>query len=84
MAELDIRSHILVPEHILLADDERESVLEKYQISIDNLPKIRIKDPAIRNLGTAESPIVPGDIIKIVRRSPTAGTAIAYRVVVQR
>lgn len=84
MAELDIRSHILVPEHILLADDERESVLEKYQISIDNLPKILIKDPAIRNLGTAESPIVPGDIIKIVRRSPTAGTAIAYRVVVQR
>ena len=84
MAELDIRSHTLVPEHILLVDEERESVLEKYQISIDNLPKILIADPAIRYLGTEERPIVPGDIIKIVRRSPTAGIAIAYRVVVQR
>jgi DNA-directed RNA polymerase subunit H len=84
VAELDIRSHSLVPEHILLADDERQSVLEKYQISIDNLPKILISDPAIRFLGTDERPIVPGDIIKIVRKSHTAGTAIAYRVVVQR
>lgn len=84
MAELDIRSHTLVPEHILLADEERQSVLEKYQISIDNLPKILITDPAIRFIGTEERPIVPGDVVKILRKSPTAGIAIAYRVVVQR
>ena len=84
MAELDIRSHTLVPEHILLADEERQSVLERYQISIDNLPKILITDPAIRFIGTEERPIVPGDVVKISRKSPTAGIAIAYRVVVQR
>ena len=84
MAELDIRSHILVPEHILLSEEEREQVLDTYQIQIDNLPKILITDPAIQELGTGDHSIQPGDVVKILRRSPTAGTAIAYRVVVQR
>lgn len=84
MAELDIRSHILVPEHILLTDEERDIVLDKFQIMIDNLPKILITDPVIQNLGTEETPVKSGDVVKIVRKSPTAGTAIAYRVVVQR
>ena len=84
MAELNIRSHTLVPEHILLTDDERQSVMDKYQISIDNLPKILIADPAVKYLGTEERPIVPGDVVKIIRKSATAGFAIAYRVVVQR
>ncbi len=84
MAELDIRSHTLVPEHILLTDEERQSVMEKYQISIDNLPKILITDPAIQYLGTEERQIAPGDVVKITRKSATAGFAIAYRVVVQR
>lgn len=84
MAELDIRSHSLVPKHILLSEEEKESILEEYQISIDNLPKILITDPAIRLLGTPDQPVQPGDVVKIIRRSATAGTAIAYRVVVQR
>ena len=83
MAELDIRSHSLVPEHILLSEEEKRSILEKYQISIDNLPKILITDPAILLLGTPDRPVKPGDVMKIIRRSPTAGTAIAFRVVVQ-
>jgi DNA-directed RNA polymerase subunit H len=84
VAELDIRSHILVPEHILLSEEERDSVLEKFQIMIDNLPKILITDPAICNIGTEENPLKPGDVVKIIRKSPTAGSAVAYRVVVQR
>ena len=84
MAELDIRSHSLVPIHILLSEEEKSSILEEYQISIDNLPKILITDPAIRLLGTPDQPVQPGDVVKIIRRSATAGTAIAYRVVVQR
>jgi len=84
VAELDIRSHTLVPEHILLTEEERLSILAEYQITIDNLPKILISDPVIRLLGTEDNPIQPGDVIKIIRKSPTAGTAIAYRVVVQR
>ena len=84
MAELDIRSHKLVPEHILLADEERQAVLKRYQIMIDNLPKILITDPVIRLMGTPERPVNPGDVVKIIRKSPTAGTAIAYRVVVKR
>ena len=84
MAELDIRSHILVPEHILLTDEERNYVLDTYQIKIDNLPKIQLMDPVVQSLGTEERPIKPGDVVKIIRMSATAGTAIAYRVVVQR
>ncbi len=84
MAELDIRSHTLVPEHILLSEEEKRSILDKYQISIDNLPKILITDPVVRLMGTPEEPVKPGDVIKIIRKSPTAGTAIAYRIVVKR
>jgi len=84
VAELDIRSHSLVPIHILLSEEEKNSILEEYQISIDNLPKILVTDSAIRLLGTPDQPVKPGDVIKIIRRSATAGTALAYRVVVQR
>lgn len=84
MAELDIRSHYFVPEHILLTEEEKNSLLEKYQIFIENLPKILITDPVIRLLDTPERPIKPGDVVKIIRNSPTAGQAVAYRVVVRR
>ena len=84
MAELDIQFHTMVPEHTILSDEDKQSVLDQYKITIDNLPKILITDPAIKHRGTEEKPLMPGDVVKIVRKSPTAGTAIAYRVVVQR
>jgi len=42
------------------------------------LPKIFSTDPAIRHLNVKK-----GDVIKITRKSPTAGETIYYRVVIE-
>lgn len=73
----DIRKHILVPEHVKLSEKEKKELLERYHISLKELPKIRKKDPAIEHLDAKE-----GDIIKIIRKSPTAGEAVFYRGVI--
>ena len=89
--KFNILEHELVPEHILLSEEEAEQVLAKLNIKRDQLPKIRKTDPAIRNLektlkddgsNTTYGPINPGRVIMVVRRSKTAEEFVAYRVVV--
>jgi len=70
--------NILVPKHEVLSDKEAERLLELYNVTRDKLPKIRKDDPALRGLGAKV-----GDIIKITRKSPSAGTAFYYRVVIE-
>jgi DNA-directed RNA polymerase subunit H (RpoH/RPB5) len=69
--------HILVPEHKKLNEDESEKILKKYNVSKKQLPRISIKDPAINELDPKR-----GDIIEIIRESPTIGKSHFYRVVV--
>ena len=76
--KIDVLKHELVPEHIILSDKEAKEVLEKYNVSIDQLPKIFDTDPVVRAIGAK-----PGQIIKIIRRSPTAKKSTAYRVVIE-
>ncbi|MHA1409639.1 MAG: DNA-directed RNA polymerase subunit H [Candidatus Odinarchaeia archaeon] len=76
----NILDNELVPEHIVLSEKEAEEVLEKLKIKASQLPKIFINDPALKALGQE---IKPGTIIKIIRKSPTAGNAVAYRVVIE-
>ena len=74
---IDVSSHILVPKHLLLTKEEADEVLEKYRIKPHQLPYIKHADPAIRDIKAQV-----GDIVKIVRRSNTAGEAIVYRYVI--
>ena len=76
--KIDVLKHELVPEHIILSDKEAKEVLKKYNVSIDQLPRIFDTDPVVRAIGAK-----PGQIIKIIRRSPTAKKSIAYRVVIE-
>lgn len=73
---IDITKHELVPKHELLTEEEKEELLKRYGVTITQLPRILISDPAIRGLNAKV-----GDIIKITRYSPTAGKSIYYRVV---
>ncbi|MEA2037135.1 MAG: DNA-directed RNA polymerase subunit H [Nanoarchaeota archaeon] len=73
----DVRKHILVPEHTKLNEKEKKELLNKYKISLKELPKIGKKDAAISHLDVKE-----GDVIKVTRNSPTAGEAIFYRGVI--
>ena len=74
--KLKIENHILVPKHSKLSDKDKKELLEQYQITLKELPKIMKKDPSIKDLG-----VKTGDIIKIVRKSVTAGEAVFYRCV---
>jgi DNA-directed RNA polymerase subunit H len=76
--KFDVLKHELVPEHIVLSDKEAEEVLKKYNVTIDQLPKIFDTDPVVRAIGAK-----PGQIIKIIRKSPTAKKSVAYRVVIE-
>jgi hypothetical protein len=52
--------------------------LEKYEIRPDQLPRILANDPAVLSAGAK-----PGQILKIIRKSPTAKYATAFRLVVE-
>ncbi len=77
MSKFRLQDHILVPEHILLSDEEAEEVLKTLGVRKEQLPKIRADDPVAKEIGAK-----PGQIVKIIRESPTAGRSIAYRLVI--
>ena len=77
--KIDVLSHVLVPKHIVLDSNEAKEVLEKYRIKPYQLPYIRMSDPVARALDAQ-----PGDIIKIIRESATAGEATSYRYVIEQ
>jgi DNA-directed RNA polymerase subunit H (RpoH/RPB5) len=74
----DIFEHRLVPKHEILTPEEREKVLARYRVKPYQLPQIKASDPAAKAIGAK-----PGDILRIIRKSPTAGEHIAYRYVVE-
>ena len=70
----DAIKHILIPKHTKLGEKEKKELFETYSITIKDLPRIMSDDPAIAHLDAKH-----GDIIKIVRDSPTAGKTVFYR-----
>lgn len=74
MHKLNVSKHILVPKHIKISQKEKEVLFEKYNVTIKELPKIHKKDPALKGMD-----VKLGDIIKIIRESPTAKNYIFYR-----
>ena len=70
----------LVPKHVLLEDSEIEGILEPLNIIKEQLPKILLKDPALKAL---DQEAKPGDVVEIHRVSESAGSNLAYRVVVE-
>jgi len=71
-------NHVLVPKHEIMTKGEAEQVLEKYHCKAIELPLIFVSDPAIVGLG-----VKPGDMIKITRKSATAGESFYYRYVIE-
>ena len=69
--------HVLIPIHTKLSDKEKTALFEKYHITIRELPKIQAADPAIAHLDVKEN-----DVIRIDRKSTTAGNAVFYRGVI--
>jgi len=76
---IDITDHEAVPQHRKLEEDEIEEVLNKFEIEEQNLPKIERTDAALKQMD-----VEVGDVIEIVRESPTAGETTYYRYVIER
>lgn len=70
--------HILQPKHTKIDEKESEKVLEEYNISKSQLPKILSSDPALPEDCSV------GDLIKIERQDPKDKTkkSVYFRVVV--
>jgi len=75
--KFSVLKHVLVPEHILLSREEARRILKKMGIKPSQLPWMLASDPVAVELGAK-----PGDIVMIIRDSPTAGKAIAFRLVI--
>jgi DNA-directed RNA polymerase subunit H (RpoH/RPB5) len=71
---IDLFLHDLVPEHDIITEKEVAEVEKEYGISREQLPRIKAGDPAAKAIGAR-----PGDVIRIVRESETAGRHIVYR-----
>jgi len=72
-----IFDHDFVSKHELLTPEEKEKILEKYKMQPYQLPRINAYDPAIIAVGGK-----PGDIVRVIRKSQTAGKYVAYRYII--
>ena len=77
--KLNVLDHVMVPEHKIMSEGEVAQLLERYNITTEQLPKIYHDDPAVKEIGANAD-----DVIRIIRASHTAGRAEAYRLVVRR
>ena len=73
----ELLEHELVPMHEILEQKQVVELLKKYNATVNQLPKIRADDPIALAIKARK-----GNVLKITRKSPTAGESIYYRVVV--
>jgi len=74
----DIFEHALVPFHEILSEKEKKELLNQFKVKPYQMPQIRSGDPAVKAIGAQ-----PGDVLKITRKSTTAGEHVTYRYVVE-
>lgn len=74
----DIFEHALVPKHEILPLKEKQQLIAYYKVQPYQMPQITSTDPAVKVIGAK-----PGDVLRIIRKSPTAGEHVTYRYVVE-
>ena len=72
----NILNHSAVPKHDMLSADEIEDIFPDVDYDISQVPKIKVSDPVSEAIGAEE-----GQVLKITRKSETAGIFVTYRLV---
>lgn len=72
-----VTEHELVPKHEVVPMEEAIKILRELGIRPEQLPYLRASDPVAREIGAK-----PGDLVRIERKSPTAGKVVVYRYVI--
>ncbi|TAJ44912.1 DNA-directed RNA polymerase subunit H [Methanofollis fontis] len=75
----NVLEHVMVPDHQNMSEEEIAELLKRFAITLDQLPRIYSDDPSTKAIGATI-----GDVIRITRKSQTAGVAESYRYVVKR
>jgi DNA-directed RNA polymerase subunit H len=75
--EFDIFQSNLVPKHEILGGEEKAELLKNLNVSSKQLPRIKDDDPIVKVLDAKK-----GDVIKVTRKSLSAGEYLYYRLVV--
>jgi DNA-directed RNA polymerase subunit H len=74
----NIFEHQQVPKHELLSKRDAEELMKEFHIQPHQLPYLKASDPTSQALHAEV-----GDIVRITRKSPTAGEVTVYRYVVE-
>lgn len=72
----ELFQHKLVPWHEIVPAEEKELILKKYGLAADRMPQVLESDAVVQALGAKH-----GDLIRIIRKSHTAGSSVYYRIV---
>ena len=76
MLMFNITHHELVPNHVVLTEEEAKKVIDDFDATKSQLPKLLPTDPIAKYYG-----MKTGTICKIVRNSQMTGESIYYRIV---
>jgi len=72
----------LVPKHEKLSASQAKRAIKDINVSLQELPLIKITDPELQRMRQAGTEIDAGDVIRITRSSKTGGNVPYYRLVV--
>lgn len=74
----NIFRHILVSKAEILSEKEKKKLFSQFKVQPYQMPQIKSTDPGVKVIGAK-----PGNVVRIIRKSATAGKSIAYRYVVE-
>lgn len=73
-----VSTHFLIPKHELLSREESAQVIARFNGTPSQFPYILATDAIAKEVGAK-----PGDMVRITRRSETAGSSTYFRYVVE-